>query len=240
MMRDLIEEHAKRLKLSWIRENYHEVEAASHEEFLLTLFEKEIQQREERKLNLLIKQSLLPDVSGKKFDWDGIHMNGDISKEDILDGEFIEKKENLILYGGVGAGKTLLASITGWNTIHQKQKKVRFYTVAQLVNRLLEANEKGTLGRFYKQIEGLDLLILDELGYVPLHKQGAELLFQVINLCYEKRSVVVTTNLQFGEWNHVFGDPILTEAFIDRLIHYSHLIVFNRESFRHRESLMNR
>lgn len=239
-MRELIEEHAKRLKLSWIRENYHEVEAETNEEFLLTLFEKEIQQREERKLNLLIKQSSLPDISGRQFEWNGIHMNGEISKEGILQGHFIERKENLILYGGVGVGKTLLAALTGWNAIHGEQRKVRFYTVAQLVNQLLEANEKGTLGKLYKQIEGLDLLILDELGYVPLHKQGAELLFQVINLCYEKRSVVVTTNLQFGQWNHIFGDPILTEAFIDRLIHYSHLIVFNRESFRHKESLMNR
>ncbi|WP_432356965.1 IS21-like element helper ATPase IstB [Sporosarcina sp. UB5] len=239
-MRVLIEEHAKRLKLSWIRENFHEVKAASNEEYLLKLFEREIQQREERKLNLLISQSSLPDISGRHFDWDGIHMNGDISKEDIIKGHFIERKENLILYGGVGVGKTLLASLTGWNAIRENQKKVRFYTVARLVNQLLEANDKGTLGKLYKQIESLDLLILDELGYVPLHKQGAELLFQVINLCYERRSVVVTTNLQFGQWNHVFGDPILTEAFIDRLIHYSHLIVFNRESFRHKESLMNR
>ena len=238
-MRELIEEHAKRLKLSWIREHFHEVNATSNEEFLLKLFEKEIQQREERKLNLLIKQSSLPDVSGRQFDWNGIHMNGNISKEDILKGHFIGRNENLILYGGVGVGKTLLASLTGWNAIQEERKKVRFYTVARLVNLLLEANEKGTLGKLYKQIEGLDLLILDELGYVPLHKQGAELLFQVINLCYEKRSVIVTTNLQFGQWNHVFGDPILTEAFIDRLIHYSHLIVFNRESFRHKESLMN-
>src|SRR5690625_2754374 len=188
----------------------------------------------------MIKQSSLPDISGREFDWNGIHMNGNVSKEDILKGHFITKKENLILYGGVGVGKTLLASLSGWHAIHQDQRKVRFYTVAQLVNRLLEANEKGTLGKLYKQIERLDLLILDELGYVPLHKQGAELLFQVINLCYEKRSIIVTTNLQFGQWNHVFGDPILTEAFIDRLIHYSHLIVFNRDSFRHKESLMNR
>lgn len=239
-MKELIEEHAKRLKLSWIREHYHEVEAASQEEFLLKLFEKEIEQREERKLNLLIKQSLLPDISGRQFDWDGIHMNSDLLKEDVLAGRFIERKENLILYGGVGVGKTLLASLCGWNAIHQTQRKVRFYTVAQLVNQLLEAHDKGTLGKIYKQIEGLDLLILDELGYVPLHKQGAELLFQVLNLCYEKRSVIVTTNLQFGQWNHIFGDPILTEAFIDRLIHYSHLLVFNRESFRHKESLLNR
>ena len=239
-MRNLIEEHAKRLKLSWIRENYHAVEAETHEEFLLCLFEREIQQREERKLNLLLSQSCLPDISGKQLEWHGIHMNGNITKEEILQGRFIERKENLILYGGVGVGKTLMAALAGWNCIQKSQKRVRFYTVAQLVNSLLEVNEKGTLGRLFKQIESLDLLILDELGYVPLHKQGAELLFQVINLCYEKRSVIITTNLQFGQWNHVFGDPILTEAFIDRLIHYSHLIVFNRDSFRHKDSLMNR
>ncbi|MBY0221673.1 IS21-like element helper ATPase IstB [Sporosarcina aquimarina] len=238
-MRERIEEHAKRLKLSWIREHYHKVNAETHEEFLLTLFEKEIQQREERKLNTLINQSRLPDISGRQLEWHGIHMNGHITQDEIVNGEFIERKENLILYGGVGVGKTLLAASTGWNAIQQFGQKVRFYTVAELVNQLLEANEKGTLGKLYKQIEGLDLLILDELGYVPLHKQGAELLFQVINLCYEKRSVMVTTNLQFGQWNHIFGDPILTEAFIDRLIHYSHLLVFNRDSFRHKESLMN-
>jgi len=239
-LRRTIEEHAKRLKLSWIREHYHEVEASTHEEFLFKLFEQEIQQREERKLDLLIRQSSLPDISGRQFDWNGIHLNSELSKEDVLTGRFIERKENLILYGGVGVGKTLLASLCGWNAIHHAQRKVRFYTVAQLVNQLLEANSKGTLGKLYKQIESLDLLILDELGYVPLHKQGAELLFQVLNLCYEQRSVIVTTNLQFGQWNHIFGDPILTEAFIDRLIHYSHLLVFNRESFRHKESLLNR
>ena len=238
-MASICSNSTKRLKLSWIRENYQEIKADSHEEFLLQLFEQEIAQREERKLGLLVKQSCLPDISGRQFDWNGIHMNGDLTRDEVLHGHFIERKENLILYGGVGVGKTLLASVTGWNAIHDKQRKVRFYTVAQLVNQLLEANEKGKLGKLYKQIEQLDLLILDEMGYVPLHKQGAELLFQVINLCYEQRSVIVTTNLQFGQWNHIFGDPILTEAFIDRLIHYSHLIVFNRESFRHKESLLN-
>src|SRR5690606_6023178 len=136
-----------------------------------------------------------------QLEWHGIHMNGNIKQDEILNGEFIKRKENLILYGGVGVGKTLLAALTGWNAIQQYGQKIRFYTVAELVNQLLEVHEKGTLGKFYKQIESLDLLILDELGYVPLHKQGAELLFQIINLCYEKRSVVVTTNLQFGQWN---------------------------------------
>ena len=109
--------------------------------------------------------------------------------------------------------------------------------MASLVNQLLEANEKGILNKFFKQIEKLDLLILDELGYIPLHKQGAELLFQVISLCYEQRSIIITTNLQFGQWNHVFGDPILTEAVVDRLIHHSHLTLFKGESHRLRESM---
>lgn len=90
-----------------------------------------------------------------------------------------------------------------------------------------------------KQIQKLDLLILDELGYIPLNKEGAELLFQVISMCYEVKSLIITTNLQFGQWNHVFGDPILTEAVIDRLIHHSHLVVFTGESFRYKESLLH-
>lgn len=89
---------------------------------------------------------------------------------------------------------------------------MKFYTAAALVNALLEANDKGSLGKFLKQMEKLDLLVMDELGYIPLHKQGAELLFQIISMCYEAKSIIVTTNLPFGQWNNVFGDPILTEA----------------------------
>src|SRR5699024_6718158 len=121
----------------------------------------------------------------------------------------------------------------------KRGQKVKFYTVARLVNELLDANETGKLNRFFKKIEKLDVLILDELGYIPLHKKGAELLFQVISMCYEMRSIMITTNLNFGQWNHVFGDQILTEAVIDRLIQHSHLFVFNGESHRYKESLQN-
>ncbi len=100
--------------------------------------------------------------------------------------------------------------------------------------------KKAPYQKLFKQIEKLDLLILDELGYIPLHKQGGELLFQVISMCYEAKSIVITTNLQFGQWNHVFGDPILTEAVIDRLIHHSHLVVFGGDSHRYRESLLTK
>jgi DNA replication protein DnaC len=237
-MESTIQEYAKRLKLSWIRQNYQEVQAASNEEYLLKLMELEIKQREERRVNLLLNQASLPKAPSVPFKWDEIEYNQGLTKEYLLDGQFIENKENLIFYGGVGTGKTFLSTLIGLNAIHKYGKQIRFYTVAGLVNRLLDANEKGTLSRFFKQIEKLDCLILDELGYIPLHKQGAELLFQVISLCYEMKSLIITTNLRFGEWNHVFGDPILTEAVIDRLIHHSHLVVFKGPSNRMKESLL--
>ncbi|XQY91627.1 IS21-like element helper ATPase IstB [Metabacillus sp. HB246100] len=236
-MNTLIQQYAKRLKLSWVREHYHEIEATTNEEFLIKLFEKEIEQREERKTNLLLSQASLPKVNGKPFYWSDI-ITKDISREDLLEGSFIENQENLIFYGGVGAGKTYLSTLIGLNAIQRYGRSIKFFTVASLVNRLLDANEKGTLNKLFKQIEKLDLLILDELGYIPLHKQGAELLFQVISMCYETKSIIITTNLQFGQWNHVFGDPILTEAVIDRLIHHSHLIVFNGDSHRYKEAII--
>lgn len=238
-MNTQIQEYAKRLKLSWIRENYHEIEATSNEEYLIKLFEKEIEQREERRINLLLTQASLPKVSEKPFQWQDIVLSQGINHDYLLNGKFMENQENLIFYGGVGTGKTMLSTLIGLNAIHTYGKAVKFYTTATLVNKLLEANEKGTLNRMFKQLEKLDLIILDEVGYVPLHKQGAELLFQVISMCYEKKSLIITTNLQFGQWNHVFGDPILTEAFIDRLIHHSHLIVFNGDSYRYKESVLN-
>src|SRR5690606_641114 len=238
LMEQTIEEYAKRLKLSWIRQHYQEVEAASNEEFLLKLMEQEIQQREERKTNLLLSQSQLPEVPLVPFIWDEIDYTQGLTRNYFLEGEFLPKKENLIFYGGVGTGKTFLSTLIGLNAIQTSAKNIKFFTVANLVNRLLDAHEKGTIGRFYKQLEKLDLLILGELGFIPLHKQGAELLFQVISMCYERNSLIITTNLRFGEWNHVFGDPILTEAVIDRLIHHSHLVVFKGPSHRMKESLL--
>lgn len=237
-MEELIKAYAKRLKLSWIPQNYQEVKADTYEEYLVKLFEQEIKQRDERKINNLIKQATLPKPKAAlPFQWDDIQLPSGIDNSYLLDGEFIDKHENLIFYGGVGTGKTYLSTIIGLNAA-KKEKRVKFYTVAQLVNKLMAANDSGQLERCFKQIEKLDLLILDELGYIPLHKAGAELLFQVISLCYESKSLIITTNLSFSQWNHVFVDQILTEAVIDRLIHHSQLLIFNGESFRYKESLL--
>ncbi|MBM7856225.1 DNA replication protein DnaC [Desulfohalotomaculum tongense] len=237
-MEELIKEYAKRLKLSWIPRNYHQIQAETFEEYLLKLFENEVSSREERKINRLIKQASFPKIKdAKPFIWDDIQLPNDIDNSYLLDCVFVDKLENLIFYGGVGTGKTYLATIIGLNAAKQG-KKVKFFTVAQLANKLMEANDKGNLEQCFKQVEKLDLLILDELGYIPLHKAAAELLFQVISLCYEKRSLIITTNLSFAQWNHVFVDQILTEAVIDRLIHHSHLLIFDGESHRYKESLM--
>ncbi|MYL55888.1 AAA family ATPase [Pontibacillus yanchengensis] len=239
-MNEQIEAYAKRLKLSWIREHFDDVEAETNKEYLLKLFEKEVENREERKINLLLSQAQLPKTGDNPFEWEHIQIPQGIDRETILNGDFIHNRENLILYGGVGTGKTYLASLISLNAIHRFGSKVKFFTVASLVNKLIEANQNGSLQKLLKQIKKLDLLVLDELGYIPLHKEGAELLFQVISMCYEDKSIVITTNLQFGQWNHVFGDPILTEAVIDRLIHHSHLLLFTGDSFRYKESLTHR
>jgi DNA replication protein DnaC len=238
-MNEQIEAYAKRLKLSWIRENYQQIEANSNQEYLLKLFEKEVQNREERRINLLLKQAQLPKTGDQPYQWEHIQIPQGISRTTVLNGDFIAEKENLILYGGVGTGKTYLATLISLNAIHRFGSRVKFFTVASLVNKLIEANQQGSLVKMMKQVEKLDLLVLDELGYIPLNKEGAELLFQVISMCYENKSIVITTNLQFGQWNHVFGDPILTEAVIDRLIHHSHLLLFTGDSFRYKESLLH-
>lgn len=238
-MNEQIESYAKRLKLSWIRENYHQIEANSNQEYLLKLFEKEVQNREERRINLLLKQAQLPKTGEQPYQWEHIQIPQGINRTKVLNGDFITEKENLILYGGVGTGKTYLATLISLNAIRRFGSRVKFYTVASLVNKLIEANQQGSLVRVMKQLEKLDLLVLDELGYIPLNKEGAELLFQVISMCYENKSIVITTNLQFGQWNHVFGDPILTEAVINRLIHHSHLLLFTGDSFRYKESLLH-
>ena len=154
LMELLIQEYAKRLKLSWIRQNFDEIEATSNQEYLLKLMEAEVRQREERRTNLLFTQSLLPPLPSVEFKWDDIEYTQGLNREYFLNREFMENKENLIFYGGVGTGKTFLSTKIGLNAIQETGLNVRFYTIAGLVNKLMDLHERGTLGKFYKQLEG--------------------------------------------------------------------------------------
>jgi DNA replication protein DnaC len=196
MMRMEIEKYAKRLKLSWIRENYHEVEEKDPQKYLLSLFEKEVQNREERKINLLLSQAQLPKTGDQPYQWQHIQIPLGIDRETVLKGNFIQERENLILYGGVGRGKTYLATLISLNAIHTFGS----------INKLIDADQNGTLTKTMKQIEKLDLLVLDELGYIPLNKEGAVLLFQVISMCYESK--VLFSQLIFNSVNGIMFSGI--------------------------------
>ena len=149
---------------------------------------------------------------------------------------FTENAENIVLIGGTGTGKTHLATAIALKAC-QEGRRVRFFTAAELANTLLEKNMKGTLNNFLGTLKKVELIVIDEIGFVPLHKDSAELLFQVISDSYERKSLIITSNLEFSQWNTVFGDNRLTAALVDRLIHHSHIVIFSGESYRLTQSM---
>lgn len=232
-MKEQIANYCRQLK--WgnsIVDNYQSIEARSHEEFLLKLLELELLNRELTRKNRCLRQAgfdVMKTFQGYGFEQ--VAIPASITLDEIKNASFIEKKENLILYGPVGTGKTHMATAVGVAACN-RGKKVKFYRTAALVNELIDAKTRGNLSKFLKQLEKADLLICDEWGYIPLDRQGAQLLFQVVAERYEKKSVVITTNLEFGKWNGIFFDEKLTSAIIDRLVHYSHLLIFSGKSYR--------
>lgn len=239
LMNELITEYCKELRLgSSIVANYKKIEAANNEEFLARLLKMEIEHREIKRKNRAIKSAnfdVLKTFEGYTFD--EIQIPSSITVDIIKSGEFIDKNENLILYGSVGTGKSHLATAAGVEACN-KGKKVKFFRTAALVNTLIDAKSKGELNKLLKQLQKLDLIICDEWGYLPLDIDGSQLLFQVIADCYERRSIIITTNLEFSKWNNIFYNERLTSAIIDRLIHHSHLLMFPGPSHRLKNSLM--
>ena len=160
-----------------------------------------------------------------------------LSREDLEEVRFVGEKNNLVLYGPVGVGKTHMAIAAGVNAC-MKGYKVRFYTVTELVLKLAEARKNGTLERLRSDLNSLDLLILDEWGYVPVDRDGSQLLFRVISDSYESKSLLLTTNLEFSKWGGIFTDDQMAAAMIDRLVHHGHLILFEGNSYRMEHALM--
>jgi DNA replication protein DnaC len=155
---------------------------------------------------------------------------------DLMGGSYIQERKNIILAGKTGTGKTHLATALGLEACRQGVR-TRFATGAGLVNELIEARNERMINRVIQKTSRFGLLILDELGYVPFSREGAQLLFQVLADRYERASVIITTNLGFADWTQLFGDPTLTAALLDRLTHKAHIILCNWESYRLKESL---
>lgn len=239
-MEAMIHEYCKVLKIGrTFYKDYKEITAASNEEFLLRLLEKEYANREITRKKRLLKSAGFDVLKTfQNYSFEHIEIPKSIDLESLTTSAFVRNKENLILYGAVGTGKTHLATAIGVEACNQG-KNVKFFRTAALVNQLSEAKTAGNLNKYIRQIQKCDLLICDEWGYVPFEKGGAQLLFQVISECYEKRSVIITTNLEFSHWNGIFYDEKMTTAIIDRLIHHSHLLVFTGPSYRLINSTIN-
>ncbi len=238
----LLREYLKRLRLPTMARELERVsrEATTsnlpYESFLLELVEREVQQREQNALKARLSRARFP--VPKTLDTFDFSISGCVSKQKVLQlarGEFVDSAENLILVGSSGTGKTHLATAIGV-CLCRLGKSVRFYTVADLVNALIAAQTNYTLSRFQAQLDKVSLVILDELGYVRLPKGAAELLFSFCASRYERRSLCITTNLEFSSWPEIFGDSRMTAALIDRLTHRAHILVMNGESYRFRQS----
>lgn len=238
-MKDQIYKCCRELRLSAaLAENAMVLSGDTHQEYLLEVLNAEIQYRSNKRRNLYIKQAGFDSI--KTFEgycFDKITLPATLSVDLIKQLDFLNRQENLILYGRNGAGKSHMATAIGVEACMQG-KKVKFYKTATLVNELINAKSNGSLVKFLKKLSKLDLLICDEWGYLPFDAEGSQLLFQVIADCYEKRSLIITTNIEFSKWNGIFYDDQLTTALIDRLVHHSHLIVFDRDSWRFEHSLM--
>lgn len=158
--------------------------------------------------------------------------------EQLAQGAFIERRENVICIGRPGTGKSHIATAIGMGAMLEGYR-VRFISVMQLIQELQLAESEYRLPRYLKSWHKYDLVILDELGYIPLG-EGGKLLFQFISQRYEQSSLIITTNLEFSKWVDVFGDPALTTALLDRLTHHSHILLFEGESFRFRQTMGQR
>ena len=234
----LLAHHLKALKLpTFLREHDKlarqcAAEGADHLRYLLRLAELELIEREGRMVERRIREAHFPTVKSlDSFDFLAIPSLNKTLVLDLARGDYISRRENVIALGNSGTGKTHVALGLGLAAC-QRGMSVGFTTAAALVHELLEARDEKRLLRLQKQLAGYKLLIIDELGFVPLSKSGAELLFEVFSQRYECGSTLVTSNLPFDEWTEILGSERLTGALLDRLTHHVHILEMNGESYR--------
>lgn len=238
----LLEHYLKLLRLPTFGREYDRValqcaqESVDHPRYLLRLCEMELLDRERRATQRRIRQARFPVTKSlDSFDFLAIPSLNKSLVLELARCEYITRKENVLALGNSGTGKTHIALSLGLAACQQGHC-VRFTTAAALVHELMEARDEKRLLRYQKQLGKQELLIVDELGFVPLSKTGAELLFEVLSQRYERASTLVTSNLPFNEWTEILGSERLTGALLDRLTHHVHILEMNGNSYRLQES----
>lgn len=207
-----------------------------YEEFLRELFDREIKNRTQRTAQRRLREARFPDVKTlEQIDWKALQGIPRPKIHELATGAFLDRAEDVVLAGPVGTGKTHLAIALGVE-VTRRRHRVLFVRAADLVQQLLEARDTRSLIRLKQKLLRTRLLIVDELGFVPFARAGGEMLFNVFAERYERRSTMVTTNLPFEEWVHVFGDEKLTTALLDRLSHHAHILTTRGASYRQRQS----
>lgn len=238
----LIESYLKRLRLPTIARSYAKVaaEAAAanlpYERYLLALVEQEVIQREQNAFNLRMKQAGFPAM--KSFENFDFTASPGIDKQRMLElaeCHWVDKAEGVILIGNPGLGKSHCATALGIEACRHG-KRVRFFAAEELATAIREAKAQMVYGKLHKQLDRADLVVVDELGYVSLCRESAQALFHFFSERHERRSVIITTNLEFGKWTEVFGEERMTAALLDRLTHKAHIFLATGESYRFRES----
>jgi len=242
----LLEENLKELKLSVMSRNLDmyvrqaRENNLDYEEFLVNLTDYELQIRNENRLKRRLKEAKFPLI--KPLEAFRFDLTPDLDShliQELASGVYLQSARNILFIGRSGTGKTHLAIGLGIAACNEG-KRVRFVTGCALINELVEARDEKKLSRLVKRYASYDLLILDELGYVPFTKEGAELLFQILAERHERKSVIITSNMGFADWTQIFGDPNLTAALLDRVTHKAHIINCIWDSYRLRETLQNK
>ena len=239
----LLAHYLKTLKLPTFQREYQKLarlcatEGVDHVGYLFRLAEREMIERDRRKVERRIKAAKFPVVKSlDSFDFTAIPKLNKMQVLELARCEWIERRENVIALGPSGTGKTHVALGLGLAAC-QKGLSVGFTTAAALVSEMMEARDERRLLRFQKQMAAYKLLIIDELGFVPLSKTGAELLFELISQRYERGATLITSNLPFDEWTETLGSERLTGALLDRITHHVSILEMNGESYRKRSAV---
>jgi DNA replication protein DnaC len=238
---DLLETYLRQLRLPGFLRNYQAfaTDAArnnlDYPRYLLALAEQEVNQREQHRIQRRVKAAHLPVFKElADFDFSALPTLNKAQVIDLARGEYIRKCEPIVFIGNPGLGKTHLAISLALSACHQG-RKVRFWTAAGLVNELLQAQDEHRLHRFIASALKLDLIVIDELGFIPFSADGAHALFTFCSEVYERLAMILTTNLKFADWVQVLNDERLTAALLDRITHHAHILELVGESFRFRE-----